>query len=109
VKHDRWGGGVAQGGGGRERGVSPPCFMGIVVRVWVGVLYGFGPQRALACEIDDIVECLSDYDFPIECVGFETGTMSQHLYFGLEAAGLDVVCMEARQVNAAHAFLGSAK
>jgi transposase len=58
-------------------------------------------ERELACEIDDIVECLSDYDFPIERVGFEAGTMSQHLYFGLEAAGLDVVCMEARQVNAA--------
>lgn len=27
--------------------------------------------------------------------------MSQHLFFGLEAAGFDVVCMEARQVNAA--------
>ena len=27
--------------------------------------------------------------------------MSQHLYFGLKAEGFDVVCMEARQVNAA--------
>lgn len=27
--------------------------------------------------------------------------MSQHLYFGLQAAGFELVCMEARQVNAA--------
>ena len=27
--------------------------------------------------------------------------MSQHLFFGLKAEGFDVVCMEARQVNAA--------
>ncbi len=27
--------------------------------------------------------------------------MSQHLYFDLQAAGFDGVCMEARQVNAA--------
>jgi len=31
----------------------------------------------------------------------EAGTMSQHLYFGLQAAGFELVCMEARQVNAA--------
>jgi len=37
----------------------------------------------------------------IERIGFEAGTMSQHLYFGLKAEGLDVVCMAARQVNAA--------
>jgi len=34
-------------------------------------------------------------------VGFEAGTMSQHLYFGLRDRELDVVCIEARQVNAA--------
>lgn len=33
--------------------------------------------------------------------GFEAGAMSQFLFFGLPAAGFDVVCMEARQVNAA--------
>jgi transposase len=58
-------------------------------------------ERELACEVDSIVKCLSSLDFPIELVGFEAGTLSQHLYFGLQAANLDVVCMEARQVNAA--------
>jgi transposase len=58
-------------------------------------------ERELPCEIKDIVACLSDFTHPIERVGFEAGTMSQHLYFGLEAADYDVVCMEARQVNAA--------
>ena len=38
-------------------------------------------ERELACEIDDIVECLSDCAFPIERIGFEAGTMSQYLYF----------------------------
>ena len=28
-------------------------------------------------------------------VGFEAGTMSQHLYFGLRDRELDVVCIEA--------------
>ena len=34
-------------------------------------------------------------------IGFEAGAMSQHLFFGLREAGYSVVCMEARQVNAA--------
>ncbi len=58
-------------------------------------------ERELTCEVNDITECLSEFEFPIERVGLEAGTMSQHLYFGLQAAGFDVVCMEARQVNAA--------
>lgn len=58
-------------------------------------------ERELACEVDGIVKCLSSLDFRIERVGFEAGTLSQHLYFGLQAANFDVVCMEARQVNAA--------
>ncbi len=55
----------------------------------------------LPCEADDIADCLSGLSYGIERVGFEAGTMSQHLYFGLTAKGFDVVCMEARQVNVA--------
>ena len=58
-------------------------------------------ERELPCEIKDIAECLAEFPHPIERIGFEAGTMSQHLYFGLKAEGFDVVCMEARQVNAA--------
>jgi transposase len=58
-------------------------------------------ERELVCEVDDIVECLAQFPHSIERVGFEAGTMSQHLYFGLTAEGFDVVCMEAQQVNAA--------
>lgn len=58
-------------------------------------------ERELPCEVDDIAECLKRFGYPIERVGFEAGTMSQHLFFGLQAEGFDVVCMEARQVNAA--------
>ncbi len=58
-------------------------------------------ERDLLCEVGDIAECLTDFAYPIERVGFEAGTMSQHLFFGLTNEGFDVVCMEARQVNAA--------
>jgi len=58
-------------------------------------------ERELTCEIDDIGKCLSGFEFPIERIGLEAGTMNQNLYFGLQAAGFDVVCMESRQVNAA--------
>jgi transposase len=34
-------------------------------------------------------------------VGLEAGTLTQHLTYGLRDAGFEVVCMEARQVNAA--------
>lgn len=58
-------------------------------------------EQELPCEVEDINECLSGFPHEIERVGFEAGTLSQHLYFGLTAEGFDVVCMEARQVNAA--------
>lgn len=58
-------------------------------------------ERSVVCEIDDIRHCLSGFPAPRLRVGFEAGAMSQHLFFGLRAAGFDVVCMEARQVNAA--------
>lgn len=58
-------------------------------------------ERSLVCEIEDVVACLRNVPAGRCRVGFESGAMSQHLYFGLRAAGIDVVCMEARQVNAA--------
>ena len=58
-------------------------------------------ERAVACEIEDILACLRDVPAGQCRVGFESDAMSQHLYYGLRTAGLDVVCMEARQVNAA--------
>ncbi|QTD56894.1 IS110 family transposase [Parasphingorhabdus cellanae] len=58
-------------------------------------------ERALACEVGEIVECLRGLDQSIERVGFEAGTMSQTLFHGLHAAGYRVICMEARHVGAA--------
>ena len=58
-------------------------------------------ERELPCEVEDIADCLEAFEHPIERVGFEAGAMSQHLFFGLESSGFDVVCMEARQVSAA--------
>ena len=58
-------------------------------------------ERELPCDVADIAQCLTRFPHPIERLGFEAGTMSQHLFYGLTGEGFDVVCMEARQVNAA--------
>ena len=58
-------------------------------------------ERSFACDIDAISGCLSDLPADDLRIGFEAGAMSQYLFFGLTAAGFNVVCMEARQVNAA--------
>ena len=58
-------------------------------------------ERTIACEIENIVRCLEKFPTSRLRIGFESGAMSQHLYFGLRRAGFDAVCMEARQVNAA--------
>lgn len=58
-------------------------------------------ESTVECEIEDIVRCLEDLPVSTMRIGFESGAMSQHLYYGLRSAGFDVVCMEARQVNAA--------
>ncbi|MCR9196564.1 MAG: IS110 family transposase [Hyphomonas sp.] len=58
-------------------------------------------ERALDCDIGQVADCLRTFGKPITMIGFEAGTMSQHLYHGLHAQGFNVVCMEARQVSAA--------
>lgn len=55
----------------------------------------------MPCEVGDIADCLAAFEYPVERIGFEAGALSQHLYFGLQSSGFDVVCMEARQVSAA--------
>ena len=58
-------------------------------------------ERTVGCEVDEITDVLRRLSTSVKLIGFEAGAMSQHLFSGLEAAGFDVVCMEARQVNAA--------
>lgn len=58
-------------------------------------------ERSVPSDVPDLVHCLHEFGEPIHQVGLEAGTLTQHLTYGLKEAGLDVVCMEARQVNAA--------
>ena len=58
-------------------------------------------ERELPCEIGEIAGYLNALPVSIQRAGFESGTLSQHLFYGLKAEGFDVVCMEARQVSAA--------
>ena len=58
-------------------------------------------EREMPCEVDEIALCLTSFPYEVSRIGFEAGTLSQHLFFGLTSEGFDAVCMEARQVNAA--------
>ena len=42
---------------------------------------------------------LHRFDRDVKSVGFEAGTLTQYLTYGLQAAGFEVVCLEARQVS----------
>ena len=52
-------------------------------------------------EVADIVAFLDELDVEITEVGLEAGTLTQYLTYGLQFAGYNVVCMEARQVKSA--------
>jgi transposase len=52
-------------------------------------------------EVADIIAFLDDLDVAITEVGLEAGTLTQYLTYGLQFAGYEVVCMEARQVKSA--------
>jgi transposase len=52
-------------------------------------------------EVADIITFLDELDVEITEVGLEAGTLTQYLTYGLQFAGYEVVCMEARQVKAA--------
>jgi len=52
-------------------------------------------------EVADIIAFLDSLDVKISTIGLEAGTLMQYLTYGLQFAGFEVVCMEARQVKAA--------
>jgi transposase len=52
-------------------------------------------------EVADIAAFLDEFGGEIVEVGLEAGTLTQYLTYGLQFAGFEVVCMEARQVKAA--------
>ena len=58
-------------------------------------------EGKVASDVDKIVNCLKTFSTDITTVGFEAGTLTQYLTYGLQAAGYEVICLEARQVNAA--------
>jgi len=58
-------------------------------------------ETKLASEVGDIVFYLQSIDLEVSSVGLEAGTLTQYLTYGLQAAGFEVVCMEACQVKAA--------
>ncbi len=58
-------------------------------------------ETKLASDVQDIIAYLDELELEITRVGLEAGTLAQYLTYGLQAAGFEVVCMEARQVKAA--------
>jgi transposase len=50
-------------------------------------------------EAADIVAFLDELQIEIAKVGLEAGTLTQYLTYGLQFAGYEVICMEARQVK----------
>lgn len=58
-------------------------------------------ECSVACEAEESIHCLRDLPTAAMQMGFEADSMSQNLFLGLLAAEFSVVCMEARQVNAA--------
>ena len=58
-------------------------------------------ETKLASDVQDIIAYLDGLELDLVGVGLEAGTLTQYLTYGLQAAGFEVVCMEARQVKAA--------
>ena len=56
-------------------------------------------EAKVAAEIDAIVDRLRRFSSDVRSVGFEAGTLTQYLTYGLQAAGFEVICLEARQVS----------
>src|SRR4030095_11862598 len=62
-------------------------------------------EAKVPAEVHRIAGCLRKFNDQVKIVGFEAGALTQYLTYGLQAAGFEVVCLEARQVNAALAAM----
>jgi transposase len=62
-------------------------------------------ESKVVAETEAIVGALRKFEPEIRQVGFEAGTLTQYLAYGLRAAGFEVICMEARQVAASLAAM----
>ena len=58
-------------------------------------------ETKLASDVQDIIAYLDDLELELASVGLEAGTLTQYLSYGLQSAGFEVICMEARQVKGA--------
>jgi transposase len=84
--------------------VNTTCFTGIdasLRSVSISVVDEAGTvqfEAKVAAEVEVIVAALRRFSNEIRQVGFQAGTLTQYLTYGLRAAGFEVVCLEARQV-----------
>jgi transposase len=56
-------------------------------------------ERKVPSELEDIVQCLEEFDGGIELIGFEAGMLTQYLSYGLTAVGFEMVCLETHHVK----------
>ena len=56
-------------------------------------------ERSVACQIEDILACLCDVPAGQYRVGFESGAMSRHLYYGLRTAVLTQATAQIVQIS----------
>ena len=64
-------------------------------------------EAKVPADVQRIATWLRKFSDQVKIVGFEVGALTQYLTYGLQAAGFEVVCLEARQVNAALAAMGN--
>jgi transposase len=57
-------------------------------------------ENKVAAEVDVIVASLRRFSAEVRQVGLEAGTLTQYLTYGLQKAGFEVICLEARQTAA---------
>jgi transposase len=56
-------------------------------------------EAKVDAHVDVIADWLRSFSSDVTSVGFEAGALSQYLTYGLQAAGFEVICLEARQVK----------